>query len=308
MSFSKLFVLLPVHNRKETTLNFLRQLSRQTYKSIQPVVIDDGSKDGTAEQIKREFPQTVILKGDGSLWWGGSLQKGYHYLIDSDLSDDDCVLIINDDTHFKDNYVEMAIELLKENPSHLVYSRCSDTNTNKTIDRGVVWNWDEYIMRIAEHDGEVNCCSTRGLFMTFKTFKSIGPFRPNRIPHFLSDYEYTIRAIRKGHLVITHDAITVTTDSTPSGFSDLKYSSARKLFQQLFSIKYYQNPKIWIWFIIYTSPSLKLTIKNIFKVLNETSFHLKTMLLNNPKTRFFAHILASIKRVFIKVKKSLFAD
>ena len=99
----KLFIVLPVHNRKEVTLHFFKQLSNQTFQNYQAILIDDGSKDGTSTAIKEYFPSTVIIPGDGNLWWGGSLHKAYQWIQKNLKTNpkEDAVLIINDDTFFE---------------------------------------------------------------------------------------------------------------------------------------------------------------------------------------------------------------
>ena len=59
----KVFLLLPVHNRKEVTGEFIQCLLRQTYQSYRLVLIDDGSTDGTAEMVSQAIPGVVVIQG-----------------------------------------------------------------------------------------------------------------------------------------------------------------------------------------------------------------------------------------------------
>ena len=69
----ELYILLPVHNRRETTRRFLECLRAQTFQDYHLLLIDDGSTDGTAE-MAREFISTLtVLGGSGDWWWAGSL-------------------------------------------------------------------------------------------------------------------------------------------------------------------------------------------------------------------------------------------
>ena len=73
----KISIILPVHNRFKTTENFIRHLLKQDYDNYHLILIDDGSTDGTSEMVLSLMPAAKIIKGDGSLWWGGALQEGY---------------------------------------------------------------------------------------------------------------------------------------------------------------------------------------------------------------------------------------
>ena len=58
-------IVIPVYNRRDITRNCLLSLREQTHTDFQVVVIDDGSTDGTSEMIQKEFPEVVLLMGDG---------------------------------------------------------------------------------------------------------------------------------------------------------------------------------------------------------------------------------------------------
>lgn len=69
--------VIPVHNRRETTLGCLRQLQRDgVLKWSEVYVVDDGSTDGTRAAVAAEFPAVHVLSGDGHLWWTGATERG----------------------------------------------------------------------------------------------------------------------------------------------------------------------------------------------------------------------------------------
>lgn len=70
-------IIIPVHNRRETTLRCLRALAAdEVFSWATVMVVDDGSSDGTADAVTREFPAVAQLRGDGSWWWGGAIRRG----------------------------------------------------------------------------------------------------------------------------------------------------------------------------------------------------------------------------------------
>lgn len=74
----KIAVLLTCFNRVLKTINCLEALYAQQGLNIRFVVeiflVDDGSTDGTSEAVSNKFPEVIIIKGNGSLFWN----KGMH--------------------------------------------------------------------------------------------------------------------------------------------------------------------------------------------------------------------------------------
>ena len=60
---SKIYILLPVHNRRDQTKTFIDCLTAQTYQNYHLILIDDGSTDGTAEMVQSKIPLAIIIKG-----------------------------------------------------------------------------------------------------------------------------------------------------------------------------------------------------------------------------------------------------
>jgi hypothetical protein len=94
------YVLTPVHDRKALTERFLRCLIDQTDRDYHLVLVDDGSRDGTAEMARSMIPSATIIRGSGNWWWAGSLEQARRWLLRQPSRPGDLVLIANDDTTF----------------------------------------------------------------------------------------------------------------------------------------------------------------------------------------------------------------
>jgi GT2 family glycosyltransferase len=72
----RVVALLAAHNRRASTLNCLSSYFRQEVEpgvGLSAVLVDDGSSDGTASAVRERFPEVVVLKGDGSLFWAQAM-------------------------------------------------------------------------------------------------------------------------------------------------------------------------------------------------------------------------------------------
>ena len=78
----KIYIIIPVYNRVETTLQCLDRLSSSgVMEWAHVVVVDDASPDGTAEAIEQRYSsdKVTVLHGDGNLWWAGGINMGMEY-------------------------------------------------------------------------------------------------------------------------------------------------------------------------------------------------------------------------------------
>ena len=66
------------HNRRAKTLACLASLARQdAVADLHPIVLDDGSSDGTADAVRTVFPDAEILLGDGQTFWAGGMRAAF---------------------------------------------------------------------------------------------------------------------------------------------------------------------------------------------------------------------------------------
>lgn len=115
----KVAVLLTVHNRREKTLACLGNCYQQIDSmkgdgvySFCVYLVDDGSVDGTSEAVAEAWPQTVIIRGDGSLFWNQGMRAAWEAAA---RDGQDFYLWLNDDTMMK----EGALACLMETSSFL---------------------------------------------------------------------------------------------------------------------------------------------------------------------------------------------
>ena len=257
------------------------------------------------KKVRDKLPHTKVIKGDGGLWWAGSLQKGYEWLKSEKIDSDDSVLILNDDSIFGERFLEKGLNLLKENNKSLLIAECFFLETKEIFDRGVFFDDRKFTFRSSEDNAETNCASTRGLFINATDFIDLGGFHPKLLPHYLSDYEFTIRASKKGYSIFSDPEVKVWTSNVTSGvdeFDNGRFWDALKT--MLFSKLYRRNVVYSSIFVVmtcrwYSIPKIIFRvwveeIKRLFRVLPGPVYGLMRLI--------FLPIFHLLREIYIYVK------
>lgn len=245
-----IYIVTAAHNRRETTKKFAKCISEQTYHKKKLILVDDGSTDGTAEEVHRILSDAVILKGNGNLWWGGALDLAVKWLL-RNAQDTDFVMFSNDDVEYGSEYVETGVSILERKEKVLLSGLGYGKESGELIDAPIQWDY-----KIAEGKKqksapwEGNCTSTRSLFFRIADLKTVGGFHPILLPHYASDYEWTIRACRKGFSVIADDRLSYLLDERTTGNRERNKLSWKKIWSK----KSNMNPFYRLSFILLSTP------------------------------------------------------
>lgn len=99
-------VVIPTYNRETYLDSAIESVANQTYKNIEIIVVDDGSKIEYAKKICSKYPQcTYFYKENGGLSsarnYGISVAKG------------EFIALLDDDDLFLPHKIEVQIEILK---------------------------------------------------------------------------------------------------------------------------------------------------------------------------------------------------
>lgn len=229
----KVFVIMPVYNRKFYTEACLLFLEKQTYENMEVIVVDDGSRDGTAEMVREKFPSVTLLKGDGSLWWLGANNLALGY-VKAKASTTDVVMLLNDDLIFGTLLIEMLVRAHNANPTALIGSVESIQGTEDIIyNGGIVINWwvakgknlnvGKSVREFpAGHTVKVSYLNGRGVLIPMRIIRDIGLF-DTRYVH-MGDFEYGVRAQKRGYpLLRTYDAVVYHYAENPRGIAKSVY-------------------------------------------------------------------------------------
>jgi GT2 family glycosyltransferase len=241
-----LHIVLPVHDRRPVTEAFVRGLSAQTLDDYRLLLVDDGCSDGTVAAVQLLLPpeRLALIHGDGQLWWAGALQRAWQLLSALPDRDADAVLLINDDVHIEPDFLAAGLVVLAEHPGACIQAMSIDKASGER-DHGVVAERVRLRFRPAAKGEPPNCLSTRGLLMSLRTFASSGGFRPDRLPHYLSDYEFTLRLARRGVPLLVDPRFRLVADYGSTGEADFDGRNLREFIACSLSNRAKYNPRHW---------------------------------------------------------------
>jgi GT2 family glycosyltransferase len=252
MNTSKIYILTATYNDLEYTKKFLTSIFSQSFKNFEVFLVDDGSSDGTFEYVTIKYPQVNILRGDGNLWWTGSLNLGLKKIL-KDASENDYVWIINNDCFFNKNILHILYKFaagLKSN-RYIIGSVVKDAKNRIIWDKGVKINWSKMKFSL----GGTDALSTKGTLYPVGIFKEIGLFDSKHFPHYFSDYEFAIRAKRNGYKLLICNRSKIYNRTERTGIEGVsKESTLFEKFKLLFSKKSKLNLVTQINMIRYVCP------------------------------------------------------
>ncbi|MEO7880499.1 MAG: glycosyltransferase family 2 protein [Mucilaginibacter sp.] len=202
-------VLIACYNRREKTVGFLHSLTGQDgFGSLNPDIylLDDGSTDGTAEDVAAAFPAVKVVRGSGNLFWAGGMrtvwshaiaQKHYDVFL---LYNDDVVLLDGSLKRFVTSYTELGTTGVV-----LVGSTLSPVSKQMSYGGRALYNTRHAayypltppeVTPIPCHLGNANV-----FLVDAEVVEKIGVFC-DAYTHFLADYDYTLTAFKAGLQVL----------------------------------------------------------------------------------------------------------
>ncbi len=297
--FPRVTVVIPVHNRRVKTLRCLKSLfhARHYNHEISVIVVDDGSTDGTAEEIFQHYPQVQVVHGTGNLLWTAAVNVGIKNALQKGT---DFVLILNDDSVHEVNFLNNLV-------------RCSIDHNNAIVGAKILYLSKHQIIRFAGGDWDMNkwgwhyphnqmnasclgstpfkaksingnCC-----LIPANVFSQIGLYDEVNYPHLYADSAFTILAGNRGIPLIIEPTATIWDDDTdiaeklygPSlvGINLIKYVFTRKTspyyFRAFFLFAISAAPRKIEGFVLYCIRMIRISLRILLSIVGLRAFHQK---------------------------------
>jgi GT2 family glycosyltransferase len=106
----KVSVLILSWNKKEYLKTCLPTLEKVSYKNLEIIVVDNGSKDGTIEYLKKNHPKVKIVANKTNLGFAGGNNAGLKKVTG------DYILLLNNDTKVTKGFIEPLVKVLDTRP------------------------------------------------------------------------------------------------------------------------------------------------------------------------------------------------
>ncbi|MCD4748082.1 MAG: glycosyltransferase family 2 protein [Thermoanaerobaculales bacterium] len=71
-----LSVVIPTHNTRELTLEAVTSVASQAPQDTEIIVVDDGSSDGTSQQLAQQLPAVTVIRNNTALGFSASANRG----------------------------------------------------------------------------------------------------------------------------------------------------------------------------------------------------------------------------------------
>lgn len=188
-------VLLTVFNRKDKTLECLKQLYAQLPLNgyqIDVYMTNDGCTDGTPEAVALQYPKVHIINGDGNLFWNRGMYTAWQEAAKKDY---DFYLWLNDDTIL----LPQALNKMMNN---------SESKQNKSIIVAAIKATTEAKTTYSGHNknglitpnGNLQACDTFNgncVLIPKYVFQKLGTL-DYKFHHAIGDLDYGYRAKKAG--------------------------------------------------------------------------------------------------------------
>lgn len=139
MAAIKTAVIIPSWNEKDALRQCLKTLAAQS-QAHTVVVVDNGSRDGSAGMVATEFPDAVLIRNKKNLGFTGGVNPGLTWALDNDF---DYAGLLNNDAIADKKWLGHLVGFLDAQPkAGIVTSKICDadkTHLDSTGDIYTVW-------------------------------------------------------------------------------------------------------------------------------------------------------------------------
>lgn len=212
MDTPKVCIVTPIHGGWAATSRYLESVGALTYPNVETIVVDDGSTDGSADRVAEEFPDVVVISGDGSLWWAAATNRGVEEAFDRGA---EFIFTCNNDVRLDPEALSSSVACALREENALVGSVVHYLDEPERI-----WFSGASLDRVTGdirhhtdapsdpvHPQSTEALTGMGMLIPRRVFEAVGGFDQAAFPQYLADCDFALRAHARGFkLVVTPDS------------------------------------------------------------------------------------------------------
>ncbi len=233
----KIWIIIPVFNRREPIQTLLKCLKEQTYQNYQVIAVDHGITPVFDEHdlsITSHHNFVVINEHDKnrhltrirdiptSFHWSGAINLGIKYIKEYNLAtQQDFIMFNNDDTTIRHDYLYEMVKVATGRERVVIGSVCVDIDNNKILYANLPLDrlrakfcypyYGKFVKDITTDLLYSDALKGRNAMFPANIFDEIGMPQEVKLPQNRSDHEISYRARKYGYqILVTTKAVIYT--------------------------------------------------------------------------------------------------
>jgi len=205
----KVYVIIVTYNGVAWIKKVLTSLKNSDYP-LMPIVIDNGSKDGTQDCIKNFFPDVRLVQSEKNLGFGAANNWGIKIALDSGA---DYIFLLNQDAYIFKGSIRSTLNILSENENVGIVSPIHFAGNEIDLDfafytyiqpKSTPSLIGDLISKVSDKKFyETQFVNAAAWVGRANVFNDLGGFHPV-FTHYGEDMEYAIR-LKKNNLMLCID-------------------------------------------------------------------------------------------------------
>jgi len=200
MSRVRIAVIMACHNRIEVTRRCLQALeitaSTQNLE-ISLFAVDDGSSDGTSDELLKYSFTKILIEGTGNWYWARSMSIAQSMVPD----DYDAILWLNDDVILFEESFEILNRAILENDKRILIGQLASPDGGSITYGGIKQvGWRKNNLQLIDSPDELNLVKTFNgnfVYVPMQMARLVGQI-DGKFLHGYADIDYGLRAIKAG--------------------------------------------------------------------------------------------------------------
>ncbi len=249
------------HNRRDLLLECLASVTAQEHRSLDILVVDNGSSDGSADAVAREFPGVHLLRQSQNLGVAGGRNAGLAW-VRAHLSAP-YLLFIDNDTSLEPRTVsELLAATAADARIGLVAPKCFHRRDAATLASAGGMDFNLYIGSAwdvasgesdrGQHDAprDIRACPGFAFFVKREVFEEIGAFDENFNPYGWEDVDLSLRAARAGFRLVYAPAAIVYHSGGRASRGPIRDYERHKAQKMIYLLRRHSTPVQWGCFLL----------------------------------------------------------